>query len=181
MTSMAYAAGPVGFMLAGPLVDRFGLTAAFLALAVPILAIGLVCPWIPALRELDREPQMRTGRLAWCWQLSHLLGSLRPARGGLASGNRPRWRQRRLRPLVRMTAPPELRGARIDDLPTGRRARRSWLLLFGVLPVDFDDLTIAEHGPGHRFREESRMLTQSRWNTNATWRRSRVAAAWWTR
>ena len=56
MTSMAYAAGPVGFMLAGPLVDRFGLTAAFLALAVPILAIGLVCPWIPALRELDREP-----------------------------------------------------------------------------------------------------------------------------
>ena len=56
MTSMAYAAGPVGFMLAGPLVDRFGLTVAFLALAVPILAIGLVCPWIPALRELDREP-----------------------------------------------------------------------------------------------------------------------------
>jgi MFS family permease len=53
MTSMAYAAGPVGFMLAGPLVDAFGLTAAFLALAVPILVIALVCPWIPALRELD--------------------------------------------------------------------------------------------------------------------------------
>ena len=54
MTSMAYAAGPVGFMLAGPLVDAFGLKAAFLALAAPILAIGLVCPLIPALRELDR-------------------------------------------------------------------------------------------------------------------------------
>ena len=53
MTSMAYAAGPVGFMLAGPLVDRFGLTAAFLVLAVPILVIGVACPWIPALRELD--------------------------------------------------------------------------------------------------------------------------------
>ena len=54
MTSMAYAAGPVGFMLAGPLVDAFGLKAAFLALAAPILVIGLVCPLIPALRELDR-------------------------------------------------------------------------------------------------------------------------------
>jgi MFS family permease len=55
MTSMAYAAGPVGFMLAGPLVDAFGLKAAFLALALPILAIALLCPWIPGLRELD-EP-----------------------------------------------------------------------------------------------------------------------------
>jgi len=55
MTSMAYAAGPVGFMLAGPLVDAFGLTTAFLALALPILVIALLCPWIPALRELD-EP-----------------------------------------------------------------------------------------------------------------------------
>jgi MFS family permease len=55
MTSMAYAAGPVGFMLAGPLADAFGLTPAFLALALPILVIALLCPWIPALRELD-EP-----------------------------------------------------------------------------------------------------------------------------
>ena len=53
MTSMAYAAGPVGFMLAGPLIDAFGLSFTFLALAVPILLIGLAAPWIPALRELD--------------------------------------------------------------------------------------------------------------------------------
>lgn len=56
MTSMAYAAGPVGFMLAGPLVDSFGLRVAFLALALPVVVIGLSCPWIPALRELDRVP-----------------------------------------------------------------------------------------------------------------------------
>ena len=56
MTSMTYAAGPVGFMLAGPMIDAFGLSATFLALAVPILLIGLVAPWIPALRELDRVP-----------------------------------------------------------------------------------------------------------------------------
>lgn len=56
MTSMAYTAGPVGFMLAGPLIDKFGLKAAFLGLAVPILVIGLLCPWIPGLRELDDAP-----------------------------------------------------------------------------------------------------------------------------
>ena len=56
MTSMTYAAGPVGFMLAGPMIDAFGLSATFLALAVPILLIGLVAPWIHALRELDRVP-----------------------------------------------------------------------------------------------------------------------------
>ncbi len=55
MTSMAYAAGPVGFMLAGPLVDAFGLKVTFLVLAVPILMIGLTCPWVPALKDLDDE------------------------------------------------------------------------------------------------------------------------------
>ena len=53
MTSMAYAAGPVGFMIAGPLVDAFGLRFAFLALALPVLVIALLCPWVPAFRELD--------------------------------------------------------------------------------------------------------------------------------
>ena len=56
MTSMAYAAGPVGFILAGPLVDAFGLKVTFQVLAVPILIIGLTCPWVPALKDLDDEP-----------------------------------------------------------------------------------------------------------------------------
>lgn len=59
MTSMTYAAGPVGFMLAGPLVDAFGLKITFLVLAVPILLIGLAAPWISALRELDNPPGQR--------------------------------------------------------------------------------------------------------------------------
>jgi MFS family permease len=59
MTSMAYAAGPVGFMIAGPLVDAFGLRFAFLALALPVLVIALLCPWVPAFRELDANaPRM---------------------------------------------------------------------------------------------------------------------------
>ncbi len=59
MTSMTYAAGPVGFMLAGPLVDAFGLKITFLVLAVPIVLIGLAAPWISALRELDNPPGQR--------------------------------------------------------------------------------------------------------------------------
>lgn len=68
-----------------------------------------------------------------------------------------------LQPLLRMTVPAGLAGATIADLPLGRRVGRSWLLLFGMLPVDFDDLTIAERGPGYRFLEKSAMLTQSCW------------------
>jgi ligand-binding SRPBCC domain-containing protein len=68
-----------------------------------------------------------------------------------------------LMPLVRMTVPRHLRGATLDQLPLGARAGRSWVLLFGLVPVDYDDLTIAERGPGHRFLEQSTMLTQSRW------------------
>lgn len=73
-----------------------------------------------------------------------------------------------LMPLARMTVPKGLAGARLDDLPAGRSAGRSWLLLFGLVPVDFDDLTIAEHGPGRRFLERSTMLTQSRWEHERT-------------
>lgn len=68
-----------------------------------------------------------------------------------------------LHPLLRMTVPAGLNSATIADLPLGRPVGRSWLLLFGLLPVDFDDLTIAERGPGYRFLEKSVMLTQSYW------------------
>jgi ligand-binding SRPBCC domain-containing protein len=69
-----------------------------------------------------------------------------------------------LTPLMRMTVPRALRGATLDDLPLGQRAGRSWILLFGIIPVDYDDMTITERGPGHRFFEQSTMLTQSRWS-----------------
>lgn len=71
-------------------------------------------------------------------------------------------------PLVRMTIPAALRDTRIDDLAPGRPVGRSWLLLFGVIPADFDDLTIAERGPGRRFLERSTMLTQSCWEHERT-------------
>lgn len=54
MGSLAYAAGPLGLILAGPLADAAGLHATFLALSLPMLVLGLVAIGLPALRELDR-------------------------------------------------------------------------------------------------------------------------------
>lgn len=68
-----------------------------------------------------------------------------------------------LLPLMRMTMPRQLRGATIDQLPLGQPIGRSWLLLFGLVPVDYDDLALAEVDPGRRFFEQSTMLTQSQW------------------
>jgi H+ antiporter protein len=56
MGSLAYAAGPLGLVIAGPLADAAGLHATFLALSLPMLLLGLVALFLPALRHLDSEP-----------------------------------------------------------------------------------------------------------------------------
>ncbi len=61
MGSLAYAAGPLGLILAGPLADAAGLHTTFLALSLPMLLLGLVAVFLPALRELDRRPSTETG------------------------------------------------------------------------------------------------------------------------
>ena len=68
-----------------------------------------------------------------------------------------------LRPWLRMTAPAGLVGATIDELEPGRPAGRSWLLLGGVLPVDYDDLCLTEIDPPQYFHERSRMLAMDPW------------------
>jgi ligand-binding SRPBCC domain-containing protein len=69
---------------------------------------------------------------------------------------------RELFPLVRMTHPRGLESLGDAELQLGRRAFRSWILLAGFLPIDYDDLTFVELGPG-RFLERSPMLTQREW------------------
>jgi len=68
-----------------------------------------------------------------------------------------------LMPLARMTCP--RRFAAIDPavVPLGQRLFRSWILLFGLLPVDYDDLTLLRVEAGRGFLESSRMLSQRRW------------------
>lgn len=53
MTSVAYAAGPAGYLVAGPLVEAFGPRGAFLAMASTLLVVVLVVVPTRALRELD--------------------------------------------------------------------------------------------------------------------------------
>ncbi len=72
-----------------------------------------------------------------------------------------------LRPILRMTMPRRLRGEAIDTVPVGEPLGRAWILLFGLLPVDYDDLTLAERGPGLRFLESSSMLTLAAGGTSA--------------
>ena len=69
---------------------------------------------------------------------------------------------RELAPWLRMTAPPGLSDATIAELTPGRPAGRSWLLLGGLVPVDYDDLCIESVGE-RSFRERSRMLTMDPW------------------
>jgi H+ antiporter protein len=57
MTGLMYAAGPLGLLVAGPLADAAGLRVTFLALAVPILVVGVVACGLRSLRELDRVPE----------------------------------------------------------------------------------------------------------------------------
>ncbi len=56
MGSLAYAAGPLGLIVAGPLADAAGLRTTFLALSLPMLVIGLLALGLKSLRELDRTP-----------------------------------------------------------------------------------------------------------------------------
>jgi ligand-binding SRPBCC domain-containing protein len=70
-----------------------------------------------------------------------------------------------LMPLARMTLPRQYAGMRLDPaiVPLGERAFRSWILLFGVVPIDFDDLTLLRIEPGRGFLERSPMLSQRVW------------------
>jgi ligand-binding SRPBCC domain-containing protein len=68
-----------------------------------------------------------------------------------------------LQPLMRMTAPASVRALEPADVVLGERIFRSWVLLFGVLPIDFDDLTLVALEPGRGFHERSRMLSMRVW------------------
>jgi hypothetical protein len=45
----------------------------------------------------------------------------------------------------------------------GERRFRSWLLLLGLLPVDYDDVSFSEIDAGRRFLERSSLLSQQLW------------------
>ena len=73
-----------------------------------------------------------------------------------------------LRPLMRMTAPARVRALDPSQVVLGERIFRSWVLLFGVIPIDYDDLTLIALEPGRGFHERSRMLSMRVWEHERT-------------
>jgi hypothetical protein len=73
-----------------------------------------------------------------------------------------------LRPLLRMTVPASLRREGLARVEVGWRMCHSFVLLFGVLPVDYDDITLVRLDPPAGFPERSRMLSQRVWERERT-------------
>ncbi|GAA3969296.1 hypothetical protein [Gordonia caeni] len=73
-----------------------------------------------------------------------------------------------MRPWMSMAVPRGAGDITIDTLEVGRPLGRAWLRLFGLLPFDYDHLTVAELDPGRRFREESTMLSMRAWTHERT-------------
>jgi ligand-binding SRPBCC domain-containing protein len=75
-----------------------------------------------------------------------------------------------LLPILSMTMPPGLRGRTLEDAPQvlHRPLGKAWLLLFGVIPVDFDDMTLVGFEPGRNFHEVSRMALLPTWEHERT-------------
>jgi hypothetical protein len=72
-----------------------------------------------------------------------------------------------LGPLMRMTVPRGAEDFGLDDLEPGRIGR-SWVLLFGFVPFDYDDITVIRVEPGRSFLERSTMLSQRLWEHERT-------------
>jgi ligand-binding SRPBCC domain-containing protein len=68
-----------------------------------------------------------------------------------------------VRPWMTMSMPRGAQGLTVDNVPVGTPIGRAWLRLFGVLPFDYDRLTIAELDPGRSFDEQSTMMSMRQW------------------
>ncbi|HEX2415280.1 MAG TPA: SRPBCC family protein [Thermoleophilaceae bacterium] len=68
-----------------------------------------------------------------------------------------------LRPFLRMTAPGGSDRIEPSEVVLGERLGRSYMLLFAVLPVDYDDVTLVALEPGRGFHERSSMLSMRTW------------------
>jgi len=72
------------------------------------------------------------------------------------------------RPWLRMTAPRDVRAKGLEAVTLGERLCRSWILLLGVVPFDYDDITLVRLEPGRGFLERSTMLSQREWEHERT-------------
>ena len=68
-----------------------------------------------------------------------------------------------LRPLLRMTVPRGFTSLEPGRIQLGEPLGRSWVLLGGLIPFDYDEITLVELEPGRRLVERGRLLSQRFW------------------
>jgi hypothetical protein len=73
-----------------------------------------------------------------------------------------------MRPWLTMTMPRGTEGMTVDTVPLGQPLGRAWIRLFGVLPIDYDHLSIVALEPGRSFHEKSTMLSMRSWQHERT-------------
>jgi hypothetical protein len=72
-----------------------------------------------------------------------------------------------LAPLLRMTVPRGIESLDLDTIEPGPLGR-SWVLLFGLVPIDYDEIGLERIDPGRGFLERSTMLSQRLWEHERT-------------
>jgi len=75
---------------------------------------------------------------------------------------------RELWPLLKMTTPPDVPDIRAISREAGQPLFRSWVLLFGIIPIDRSDLTLLSLDDGRGFVEQSPMLSMRLWRHERT-------------
>jgi ligand-binding SRPBCC domain-containing protein len=73
-----------------------------------------------------------------------------------------------LRPWLRMTVPRGIERLDPESVELGRPIGRSWVLLFGLVPFDYDRITLVRLEEGRGFLERSSMLSQRSWEHERT-------------
>ena len=73
-----------------------------------------------------------------------------------------------MRPWMTMSMPRGTEGLTIDTITVGEKIGRAWIRLFGVLPIDYDHLSIVALEPGRSFHEKSTMLSMRSWQHERT-------------
>ncbi len=66
-------------------------------------------------------------------------------------------------PYMRMTVPRGVTNIQSISFKPGKRLFRSWILLFGLIPFDFSDLTLESLDEGTGFVEQSPMGSMRLW------------------
>lgn len=73
-----------------------------------------------------------------------------------------------MRPFMRMTVPRGIESLDPSQITVGEPIGRSWILLFGVIPIDYDDLKLERLDPGRGFLERSTLGSMRVWEHERT-------------